>query len=78
MATFVVREVLACGFVFFWLLLFAGELLTGRYVLPFWYHCVSVGVLGYALGINVGELTAYRQPTVRGAVTVARERRRES
>lgn len=55
---FVVREAVALVVVFAWLLLFAGELLTGLYVLPFWFHCVSVGTLGYALGLNVGELVA--------------------
>ena len=58
--TFIVRETLAVLFVGFWLLLFAGELLTGRYAVPFWFHAVAVGVLGYALGLNVAELTAYR------------------
>lgn len=62
-ATFVVREVLAVGFVGVWLLLFTGELVTGAYTLPFWYHAVAVGVLGYSLGISVGELTAYRPPS---------------
>lgn len=55
---FVVREFLAICFVGVWLLLFAGSLVTGAYALPFWYHCVAVGVLGYALGIGVGELVA--------------------
>ena len=72
--TFIVREALAICFVGIWLLLFAGELVTGAYAVPFWFHCVSVGVLGYALGVNVGELTAYRKPSVRGAVRAARGR----
>jgi len=55
---FVVREAAALVFVAAWLLLFAGELLTGRYTLPFWYDCVAVAVLGYALGMNLGELVA--------------------
>ena len=66
-ATFVVREALACCFVGFWLLLFAGELLTGAYTVPFWFHCVGVGVMAYALGVSVGELTAYRKPSLRKA-----------
>ena len=60
---FVVREVLALLFVVVWLLLFAGELLTGSYTIPFWFHAVAVGVLGYALGVGVTELTAFRKPS---------------
>jgi hypothetical protein len=63
--TFIVREILALAFVGFWLFLFAVELFTTLFVLPFWYHAVSVGVLGYSLGINVAELTAYRPPSRR-------------
>lgn len=66
-ATFVLREVAALLFVGGWLLLFAGELLTGRYHLPFWVHCVGVGVLAYALGVSVAELTAYRKPSLKKA-----------
>ena len=55
---FVVREAAALAFVAGWLLLFAGELLTGAYTLPFWVHCVAVAVLSFALGINLGELVA--------------------
>lgn len=65
---FVLRETLALLFVGVWLLLFAGELVTQSYTVPFWFHCVSVGVLGYALGLNVAELTAYRPPSKRQAV----------
>lgn len=65
LAVFVLREALACLFVLGWLLLFAGELLTGRYVLPFWFHAVAVGVLAYALGVTVGQLTAARPPSRR-------------
>lgn len=77
MATFVIREVLAVCFVGVWLLLFVGELVTGVYALPFWFHCVAVGVLGYALGVNVAELTAYRQPTVKGVAKAVKARRSE-
>lgn len=63
LATFLVREVLALLFVGFWLLLFAGELLTGEYHVPLWFHCVSVGVMSYALGVGVADLTAYRPPS---------------
>jgi hypothetical protein len=62
-AAFVLREVAALLFVFGWLVMYAGELLTGRYVLPFWVHMLGVAVLAYALGLNVASLTAYRPPT---------------
>jgi len=61
-AAFVFREAVAVAFVAAWLLLFAGELVGGAYKLPFWFHCVGVGVLAYALGLNVAELSAYRPP----------------
>jgi hypothetical protein len=64
-ATFVVREAVALIFVVIWLALFAGELLTGAYVLPFWFHMTAVGVLGYALGLNLGALTALWSPPKR-------------
>lgn len=70
---FIVREVVALLFVLFWLILFAGELITGKYTVPFWFHCVAVGVLGYALGINVAQLTSFRKPTARGVVQAVRE-----
>ena len=65
LAVYVVREVLACLFVAFWMLLLAGELLTMAYTVPFWLHIVAVGVLGYALGVGVGQLTAARPPSGR-------------
>ena len=80
-ATFVVREAVALLFVFVWLLLFAWSLVTGAFVLPFWFHCVAVGVLGYALGLNVATLTAARPPEEgagRRLIRRARERDRES
>lgn len=61
-AAFVLREVVALLFVAVWLLFYAGELVTGAYRLPLWFHCVGVGVLAYALGLNVAELSAYRPP----------------
>lgn len=77
-ATFILREVLAILFVGFWLLLYAGELATGAYSLPFWFHMIGVGVMAYALGISVGELVAYRKPSARDvARAVVRERREE-
>ena len=62
LAVYVVRETIAVLFILFWLFLFAGELLTGRYVLPFWYHCTAVGTLAYSLGISVAQLTSFRDP----------------
>lgn len=62
LAVWIVREVVALLFVVGWLLLVAGELITGTYVIPFWIHVVGVGVLAYALGINVAQLTAFRPP----------------
>jgi hypothetical protein len=62
LSVYVFREAVAVIFVVFWLVLFAGELLTGRYVLPFWFHCVAVGVLAYALGVSVASLTSFRDP----------------
>jgi len=44
-------------FVGFWLLLFAGELVTGSYTIPFWFHGVACAVLAYALGLNTTALT---------------------
>lgn len=77
-ATFVIRETLAVLFVGFWLLLFVGELVTGRYAIPFWFDMIGVGVMAYALGISVGELVVYRKPSARDvARAVARERREE-
>lgn len=69
LATFVIRETLAILFVGFWLLLFAGELLTGKYQVPFWFHCVGVGVMAYALGTSVAELTSYRKPSLKKVVS---------
>lgn len=63
LAVYVFREALACVYLIVWLLLFAGELLTGRYVLPFWFHCTAVGVLAYALGVTVASLTSFRDPS---------------
>lgn len=63
LAVFIFREVIAVLFVMGWLLIFAGELITGKYEVPFWFHVVGVGVMAYALGINVAELTAFRPPT---------------
>jgi hypothetical protein len=74
-ATFVVREVVAFLFVLVWLLLFAGSLITGSYTLPFWFHCVAVGVLGYALGMNVAELTAARPPSAAERIRARRNAR---
>jgi hypothetical protein len=62
-SVFVLREIVALLFVVIWLLLFAGELLTGKYVLPFWFHCVAVGCLAYALGVSVATLTSFRDPS---------------
>jgi hypothetical protein len=76
-ATFVLREGLAVAFVGVWLLLFAGELVTAAYVIPFWFHCVAVGVLGYALGINVSTLVVYRKPTARQVTRAVVQRRRD-
>jgi uncharacterized membrane protein YhdT len=69
LAVFLVREVLAVAFVALWLLLFTGELVSGRYVLPLWFHCISTAVLGFALGLNAAELI-YR-PGPSAAATVA-------
>jgi hypothetical protein len=66
--TFIVREAVALLFVGGWLLLFAVELLTGAYTLPFWVHCLAVAVLAYALGVDVAELTSYRPPSRRQVV----------
>jgi hypothetical protein len=65
-SVFVLREIVALLFVVIWLALFAGELLTGAYVLPFWFHCVAVGCLAYALGVSVATLTSFRDPGGRG------------
>lgn len=73
-ATFVVREALAICFVGVWLLLLVGEIVTGAYNVPFWVDCLGVGVMAYALGVSVGELTAYRKPS---ATKVIRQRRED-
>jgi len=73
-AAFVAREVVAFLFVFVWLLLFAGSLVTGAYAIPLWFHMVAVSVLGYALGLNVAELTAARPPDKRDLLRRARQR----
>ena len=72
-AVWLIREVVALLFVAGWLVLFAGELLSARYALPFWVHCVGVGTLGYALGLNAADLV-YRPPTpVADALTRRRD-----
>ena len=72
-----VREALACVFVLGWLALFAGELVTGRYALPFWLHMVAVATLAYALGLGVGQLLAYQAPTPAGVARGVVRRHRE-
>jgi hypothetical protein len=62
-----IREVVALVFVAGWLCLFAIELFTGRYTLPFWVHCCGIGALSYALGLNAAQLV-YRPPSRRQAV----------
>ena len=61
LATFIVREVVALLFVAGWLLLLAGELVSGSYTVPLWLNCVGVAVLGFALGLDAAELV-YRPP----------------
>lgn len=63
-AAFVFREVVAVLFVGVWLLFYAGELVTGSYTVPVWFHCCGVGTLAYALGLNVATLVV-RPPTKR-------------
>jgi hypothetical protein len=60
LATFILREVVALCFVLAWMALFAVSLFTEEFEVPFWLHMVGVGVLAYALGINVADLTAFR------------------
>lgn len=67
LAVWLVREVVALLFVAGWLLLYAGELLTGRYALPWWVHCAGIATLSYALGINTATLV-YRPPSKRQVV----------
>ena len=62
LAAFVFREVVALLFIVFWLFLFAVQLFTAKFELPFWFHCVAIGTLAYALGLNVAELTSFRAP----------------
>jgi hypothetical protein len=69
LAVFVFREVVSILFVIAWLVLFAIEMFTMKYELPIWFHCVGVGVMAYALGINVSQLTAFRKPPSRIRVT---------
>lgn len=74
-AVFVIREVVALGFVAVWLGLLVWDTVGGGEVaVPFWLHCVGVGVLAYALGLNVAELTAYRKPSARGVARAVRGR----
>ena len=56
-AVFIAREIVALVFVVLWLVLFGVELATGAYELPFWFHCIGIGVMAYALGINVADMT---------------------
>jgi hypothetical protein len=70
LAVFLIREAVALLFVAGWLVLFAGELLTGRYTLPLWVHAVGVAVLAYALGLNTAALV-YR-PAAPTAAAVGR------
>jgi hypothetical protein len=55
-AVFIAREVVALVFVVIWLALFAVELATGKFEIPFWFHCVGMAILAYALGINAAEM----------------------
>lgn len=71
LAVFLIREAVALLFVAGWLLLFAGELLSGRYALPLWVHAVGVATLAYALGINTAELVYRPGPSTAAAVTRA-------
>ena len=75
-AAFLLREVIAFLFVAAWLLLYGVSLVTGLYMLPFWFHCVSVSVLGYALGLNVADMTAARPPQEGGGGWLRRLRAR--
>ena len=52
-------------FVLVWLALLAADVVWETYRIPFWFNCVGIGTLAYALGLNVAELTAYRGPFVR-------------
>lgn len=78
LAIYLVREAVALVFVAGWLLLFAGELLSGRYALPLWVHAVGVATLAYALGINTAELVYRPGPSTAAAVTRAVVERRRA
>lgn len=58
---FVLRELIALIFVLAWLVGCAVDLFLypDTRVIPFWGHCVGIGVLAYSLGVNVENITAF-------------------
>lgn len=66
-AVFVLREVVALLFVLAWLAMLGFDIFiqTQTDIVPFWLNALGVGVLAYALGINVENLTAFRGFTTR-------------
>lgn len=60
-AVFILREIVALVFVFGWLLILAYDIFVAQEAtVPFWLHMLGAGVLAYALGVNVENLTAFK------------------
>lgn len=60
-AVFIFREIIALLFVFAWLGMLGYDIfIAADEVVPFWLNVIGVGVLAYALGVNVENLTAFK------------------
>lgn len=60
-AVFILREIVALLFVLGWLAMLAYDIFFANdSTIPFWLHMLGAGVLAYALGVNVENLTAFK------------------
>jgi hypothetical protein len=71
---FIVREIVALLFVAVWVGLLVWDFLEGETNrVPFWFSIIGTGVLAYALGLNVSQLTSFRKPSPKDVVKVVRQ-----
>ena len=65
-AVFVLRELVALLFVLGWLIIAGIDLFVfpDASIVPFWFHMLGVGVLAYALGVNVATLVPIKGVTI--------------
>jgi hypothetical protein len=59
-AVFIFRQIVAIIFIIGWLILLGIDIFNELELVPFWLNCVGVGVLAYALGMNVADITAFK------------------